>query len=132
MDGKNNIFVLEDNKDRIQIFQRILPVFYNDVAIINYCDNVKTAKKQYNNNLYNIIFLDHDLGNKINVDSREENTGYQFAKFLAGQYGIHNKEIIIHSMNFIGAQNILKVLPYAKMVAFSQLVDAMYEYHNSK
>jgi hypothetical protein len=56
------------------------------------------------------MFLDHDLGDAIWVDSNEENTGYQFIKKLIENQLQKNSLIYIHSSNPIGANKMLNLL----------------------
>ena len=61
-------------------------------------------------NDFQVMFLDHDLDNRIWVNSQEENTGYQFVKFLVNNKLQKNSLIYIHSMNPIGANKMLNYL----------------------
>jgi len=56
------------------------------------------------------MFLDHDLGGRIWTDSGEENTGYQFVKWIIEENKQKNTLIYIHSMNPIGANKMLNLL----------------------
>lgn len=114
------ILVLEDSAERQKVFRKFLCVS-NHVAIVSSVDIakalVKNAKK--NNDQFDIIFIDHDLDDRVYVDSEEENTGYQFAKWLAEQ-NIEAK-FITHSLNPVGAKNICGVLKGCKYVPFLAL-----------
>jgi CheY-like chemotaxis protein len=52
---------------------------------------------------YSEIFLDHDLGGEVYVDSEEYNTGMTVAKWLAKNK--RDATIVIHSHNPAGARN---------------------------
>lgn len=111
------ILVVEDNIDRIRKFQKELVghnVFYADTAI--------WAKKLLidANHLFNLIFLDHDLGGETYVDSDNENTGYQVAKIIKGSQS-EKAKVIVHSCNPVGAQNIKNILSKAKLEPFVTL-----------
>ena len=71
------------------------------------------AKKK--NITFDIIFLDHDLGNRIYVDSGDPNTGFQVAMFIQNNKICYN-EIIVHSMNYWGAKNIKDIIPDARLI----------------
>lgn len=58
---------------------------------------------------FDVLFLDHDLGNQVYVDSYEENTGYQVARHIAGN-SISFTDCYIHSMNEFGAKLMLELL----------------------
>jgi hypothetical protein len=70
---------------------------------------------------WNYLFLDHDLGGKDFVDSNEEETGYQVAKFIL-EKGIKYEVCIIHSMNYAGAENMFRVLPKSRHIPFHMIV----------
>lgn len=102
-----NILILEDNIDRINKFKEL---FDNQELFI--FDNVKDAYHACVNNEFAVMFLDHDLDNRIWVNSNEENTGYQFIKYLVenNNHQCKNSLIYIHSMNPVGANNMLNLL----------------------
>lgn len=99
------ILVLEDNSIRIEKFKQL---FKNQELFIS--DNVKEALNICLVQDFQVMFLDHDLGNAIWVDSNEENTGYQFIKKLIERQLQKNSLIYIHSMNPIGANKMLNLL----------------------
>jgi len=90
------------------------------------------------NNNINIVSFDHDLcmehyqeyhrandtDKNINYNNIKEKTGYHAAIFMA-EYCIENKlklpEYYIHSMNYMGKQNILSVLTSAQKVIDNNL-----------
>lgn len=112
------IFVLEDNELRIKYFEEwFYQQFETDYEVF-YARDVSEAKKLFEENKpFDIYFLDHDLGGEVMVKSEHENTGYQFARFLSENdvRGYH-ENIYVHSLNPVGAQNIVNVLPRAKRV----------------
>lgn len=96
------VLILEDNPNRIDVFKHYFENFETYIT-----DNVEEAKELWlNHQPFNLMFLDHDLDNRTFVDSTEENTGYQFAKFLTDK-DYSNTDIIIHSMNPAGALHML-------------------------
>jgi hypothetical protein len=99
------ILILEDNIERIEKFKLL---FKNQEVFIY--DNVKDAFHICCFIDFDVMFLDHDLGGKIWVDSNEENTGYQFIKWIVNEKKNKNSLIYIHSMNPIGANNMLNYL----------------------
>lgn len=103
------IFILEDRPERMTFFQK---KFKGHKLFAS--DNVSEAKKLFKKHEpFGLIFLDHDLDLQTHVDSREENTGYQFAKFLEEKD--INIPVIIHSMNIPGARNMMSVLERQKV-----------------
>lgn len=111
------ILVLEDAPERIKTFKVKLKdhdvYFFDEVA-----DAIAAVEFIGDFDMY---FIDHDLDDQIFVDSDEPNTGYQFAKHLSKKELDENIDIIVHSMNPPGAQNIKSVLPQSKLIPFTSL-----------
>lgn len=119
------IFILEDNPDRMIAFKSTL----KDHTIIHAVD-VKEAKEKFDKNKpFDSILLDHDLGGEIYVDSDFWNTGYQFVRFLTTYRSedIKNTQIIIHTQNPVGAENMLQLFIQeniqAKVIPFPILIN---------
>ena len=106
------IFCLEDNYDRHVLFRKKFP---NDNIIfaISAQEAINILAEDMS---WDLICLDHDLGNEVYVDSDESNSGYQVAKFLATKNP--KCPIVIHSSNYWGAMKILSVLPHAEYVPY--------------
>lgn len=107
-----NIFVLEDDITRIKWFSREL----NGKFKITYTDKAETAIYLLNNNKYDIMFLDHDLGGEQMVDVKEFNTGSTVAEEI-------NKlkidvPVILHSFNVTGLANMKRLIPHAEILPF--------------
>ena len=99
------ILVLEDDKNRIEQFKKKL----KDHEVVYFTDVAPAIKYIEDYGITDVLFLDHDLDNKVFVPSNNENTGYQLAKFLVNG-GYHCNQIIIHSMNGVGAVNMYNIL----------------------
>jgi CheY-like chemotaxis protein len=117
-----SIFILEDMDERIDAYRKKFPTDTLTVA-----RTAKEAIEILEKNLnFDLICLDHDLGLRAFVDSNDENTGYQVAKFLSMKYV--SCPIIIHSLNPVGAKNMQMCLPQAKRIpAFF-----MFDEHNKR
>jgi CheY-like chemotaxis protein len=100
-----NVLILEDNIERIEFFHERLKTH-----TITYTDQVDIAKTELLKGTYEYLFLDHDLDDRTYVDSEEKNTGYQLCRWLAEHPELTFKNIIIHSMNSIGAQRMMELL----------------------
>ena len=106
------IFILEDNKYRIMGFIAKFSKQYPDAELF-FAEEINEAKKMHEENTpFDKYYLDHDLGGKVMVDISNLNTGSEFAKYLK-EKGIDGKsaEIVIHSLNPAGAENIKNILP---------------------
>ena len=110
------ILILEDSSVRIRIFKEKLSRDH-DLYFFNKVDDAKRALDTLGP--FDMMFLDHDLDNRIYVDSDEENTGFQLARYIAEKK--LKSKIIIHTMNHHGAQKMLEVLPEADHIEFPDL-----------
>lgn len=121
-------FILEDNSERMTIFNDIFKNRFGKNYKIYSSDNVERAKAIFADHYpFDTIFLDHDLDNRVYVSSKEKNTGYSFASWIEENYreSIKNKQIIIHSMNSVGANNIKSILPNSTIVPFNVLIHSI-------
>lgn len=121
-------FILEDNSERMTIFNDIFKNRFGKKYMIYSSDNVERAKAIFADHYpFDTIFLDHDLDNRVYVSSKEKNTGYSFASWIEENYreSIKNKQIIIHSMNSVGANNIKSVLPNSIIIPFNVLIHSI-------
>jgi len=116
----SKILLLEDNMQRIIWFKENV----GNKHQLMVADNVKDAIRIYNMfRPFDIIFLDHDLDGRVYVNSSEENTGYQFAKYLKSvKWG---GTTYIHSLNEEGAKKMKGELPEAKIIPFLELKDQL-------
>ena len=106
------ILIVEDDDERIHWFRQefgdfSLTIVKTAQAGISYVENEK----------FDIIFLDHDLGNRIFVDSEDLNTGYQVAKVIPKSKN-SNTPVVVHSYNPAGVQNIVSILPNSVALPF--------------
>ena len=99
------ILVLEDNLERIKAFREL---FIGKT--VTYTDQAHVAIEMVQKTKWDIIFLDHDLGGEIFVDSEKQNTGYQVAKVLPESMNAETP-CIVHSMNWMGANRMCEVSP---------------------
>lgn len=98
------ILVVEDSEDRNQHFRQWLQG--HDFSIVL---NAEDGIRQVHAKKYDVIFLDHDLGDRSGVPSDDPNTGYAVAKEIPNSIN-RDAQVIVHSMNPVGSQNILNVL----------------------
>lgn len=116
------IFILEDDNDRIMFFKWY---FQDSTFELFIATNAFEAKDVFEKNApFDILFLDHDLGGLTYVSSEEKNTGYQFAKFLKNK-DLSKSNIVIHSVNYKGALNMLSLLPTATYIPFTTLTNML-------
>lgn len=101
------ILILDDDKIRHLLFKTN---FVGHVLVHTY--TAQEAIKALEEDLFEVAFLDHDLGGHSYVESEgEEETGYTVAKWLAEHPDRKPPIIHIHSYNPVGAQNMKNILP---------------------
>ena len=61
---------------------------------------------------WDMLFLDHDLGGEVYVDSAN-GTGYEVAEFLEANNEYQPPKMYIHSFNPVGAKNMHNCIPEA-------------------
>jgi hypothetical protein len=119
------IFILDDVVQRQLALKDWVTENYNpdEILIADSFDSAKEILDKIKE--YDIILLDHDLGQQVFVNSDDYNTGYQVAKYIISQ-GIKYNQVIVHSMNYAGAQRMVAILPNSKyipiIVLLSQVV----------
>ena len=98
------ILIVEDNIERRNWFKSEFKAYELTFAV-----NAEEGIKQVEWNKFDVIFLDHDLGGLVFVDSFKQNTGFQVAKAIVNS--VNDKTpVIIHSWNPAGSENIKKIL----------------------
>jgi CheY-like chemotaxis protein len=111
------IFILEDDSQRVVLFKKLLSG--NNIIFAHKAQTAFEILKK--DKVWDIIFLDHDLGGKQHVNSFEEETGYQVSLFIK-KNGIKYNQLIVHSLNYVGAKNISCVLKDCEIIPFHQLI----------
>jgi Cyclic-phosphate processing Receiver domain len=102
------IFVLEDDERRCAWFEKR---FKGDTLHIS-CD-IAEAKELLESNIYDSIFLDHDLMPEHygSEETDDERTGYAIASFLASRPELQRAAtIMVHSFNAEGALRMVEEL----------------------
>lgn len=110
------ILILEDSHERIEQFVEHFKHSRHGLIIT---DNVDQAIAMLSTRKIDLVYLDHDLGGKTNVDPTVEKTGYHVAKFIAEMATSRPGNVIIHSCNAPGAQSMADVLLNAKVVTYN-------------
>jgi len=113
---KIKVLILEDSDSRRRVFRENL----SEDCSLHFFDTVRDAKRAIETQgPFDLIYLDHDLDQRIFVDSEEENTGYQLAKYIAEKK--LGARIILHTMNPYGAARMKELLPQASHIEFPEL-----------
>lgn len=109
---KPRIMILEDDTERTQQFRLHLAGRAHPVDV---AEDVRRAKMLLSSDVYDMVFLDHDLGGQQMVESGE-GTGYELAQWLESgrsKLAHHPALFIVHSLNPGGAWNIINALSTA-------------------
>lgn len=82
-------------------------------AIVTYVETVEECLREITgSDIFDIIFLDHDLDGKVYVPSGP-GTGYEVVEWLKNHPNKLPGAVILHTLNEYGAANMLKLLPKA-------------------
>lgn len=109
------ILVLDDKEIRLRTFERLFPE-----SEITHVETSKEAISKLDNEQWNLLFLDHDLGGQEMVASGE-NTGWEVADWLSKNPIKKPPTIVLHSCNPDGRANMKALLPEALDIPFTQL-----------
>ena len=105
---RKRVLIVEDDETRCDWFRRRLAAYDLDVT----CDAARACELLAENE-YDLILLDHDLleDHYWSDEPDDERTGYAVASWLAAHPGSQpTAQIIIHSLNYAGAQRMLEAL----------------------
>ena len=116
--GKPKVLVVEDNQDRIAWFKSKM----SSAADLFITEAPEIAIEWLSKNTPALIFLDHDLGDEVYVNSGT-NTGDQVAQQLQFM-GSNGHNVILHTCNPIGAVNMKVRLPFAQVIPFPRLISS--------
>lgn len=90
MNNKKCLF-LDDNKERTKTFLRSVPS--SDTAL-----TAKECIEKLKEEEYDCVFLDHDLGGEIYVESEREDCGMEVVRWIV-ENSPKIKKIVIHTCN---------------------------------
>jgi len=104
------ILILEDSPERQEKFARALRGH-----MMAFVDTARDAILFLQDDKFDTVFLDHDLGGQVMVESGD-GTGYEVACWLEQHPEHRPKQIIIHSLNPSGAARMKQALPCATVL----------------
>jgi len=97
------IFVLDDDMERIEIFQE-----YFGKDNVDYSHDPIDAAEKLRNNEYDQIFLDHDLGGPYTRGPKGD--GIDLVRVMVEENLHVDTPIVLHSLNRKGAKNMEEIL----------------------
>ena len=108
-----NALILEDDQVKIKQFkQRMLEKGW----VGTFVETANDAIKQLSDHTFDIIFLDHDLGDEVYVSSDHKNTGAEVARWLSTNP--ISAQIIIHSLNPFGSKYMKDMIEGSYVIPF--------------
>lgn len=119
-----HIVVLEDDKTRIKHFKKRFNKKFKKYKVdLQVFDNAKDCKIYLNETIkrVNLLFLDHDLGGEVFVDSSKENTGSEVVRFLTARQNMMPRTIgyvMLHTLNNVEAPKMYSNLKSAGFNVF--------------
>lgn len=109
------IMFLDDDPIRYKQYRAALDV----EIVIDWAQTAGEAIKLLLLHEYDLISLDHDLGGQQMVESGKD-TGYEVAQWIAKMENIPT--VHLHTLNPVGARNMLALLPEANIIPFTQII----------
>jgi len=109
------ILILEDDPVRWKHFKQALA---GHELIIT--EHTKEAIELLSKNMFEVLFLDHDLGG-LQMVASGDGTGYEVAKWLNEHPERIPKEVYLHSLNPAGRANMKQMIPGAVEAPFAWL-----------
>jgi CheY-like chemotaxis protein len=101
------ILILEDDPERHLAFEAKFGGY--DITIV---ETAQEAIQRLREAVWDVLFLDHDLGGQIMVESGP-GTGYEVAVWLEEHKDQQPKQIFLHTYNPIGAEKMKAAIPNA-------------------
>jgi hypothetical protein len=131
---------LDDDGNRTKTFVSRIPSALTHSTASSICQGIAAAKEAGEKIRY--LFLDHDLGGEIHVDSAREDCGMEVVRFLAknvAEYITVIDTIIVHSHNQPAAERMTYNLRefgynthYVPFIQLVKLLDDGLEKHEHK
>lgn len=119
------ILILEDDENRVEIFREMLGQRH-DLTVV---DTAQDAIDEIDSDIFDVIFLDHDLGGQTYVAASDMNTGSEVVRNMTRRAVVLSASVVIHSMNTPAAASMQSQLvnagyhpvhriPFSKLVSF--------------
>ena len=111
------ILVLEDDIERIRQFRNSFKSL-TGIKEIHYCDMASNCVELLKKEKYGLIFLDHDLGGEMFVDTQNKNTGSEVARWIEQNPLENGQQVIIHTANPAGAKYMTQLIKNSVHIPF--------------
>ena len=93
------IFILEDNEDRIDYFRKLFCL--HDLAVSK---TARSAIIRLGATDFDMIFLDHDLGDEQMVSIADKNTGSEVVRYILSEEIKKQAIFFLHTQNPVAAR----------------------------
>lgn len=117
------ILILEDDMNRIDLFGQKLCANQFDIT---YVTTAAEAIALLDQEEFDLVFLDHDLGGQTYVNTADTNTGSEVVRHMTRPTYLKTPVVIIHSMNEPAAKSMEHALVYegfeTHRIPFTKLV----------
>lgn len=100
------ILFLDDNRERRMKFAGVNGVKHS----ITFAKNLDTFMRAWKKDTYDLVFLDHDLAEEHYAGTSDEGSGLTCARYMLDNMPTNKPQVIIHSFNPVGAENIYNLL----------------------
>jgi len=100
------VLIVEDDSERLKFFRQEL-IGHNLVCVASASEAISELK----NNIYDLMFLDHDLNQPHYSNYCFEGTGSEVSKYLQDNYQKNpDLFIVLHSLNPVGVRKMSEYL----------------------
>lgn len=124
------ILFLDDDPNRISAFKSNVPSAF----VTTTAEDMIELLQKHKDERIDYVFLDHDLGGEVYVDSEREDTGMEVVRHMVNDHTYDVNTVVVHTMNPAGATNMISALkskdyhvfqlPFGTM-AFKNFLDAI-------
>jgi len=112
------VLILEDNAERVKQFNKNIAPCHTVIVTDDALQCIEFLKSD----MFDVLFLDHDLGGEIYVDINEENTGSTVARWLSENPSRIPESVYLHSLNEYGRKNMQYYIPNSIQLPFAWTV----------
>ena len=107
-----NVLFLDDDDTRLFYFKEAIAHSGLKCNVVH-VDSARECIHHLRDRIFDVMFLDHDLGNRVYVSENDPNTGSEVARWIEANTGGKNNGIpcFVHSFNPAGAQYMVGIIP---------------------
>ena len=101
-----NVLFLDDNKDRWNRFRLELNKLFPETSptVIRWTQTAEDCIRRLEQDHWQVVFLDHDLGGEVFVDTSREDCGMEVVRWIEQNKPENIEYFIVHSWNVPAAR----------------------------